>query len=46
MELFVARELHITRSQLRREMSTAEFTDWIAFFSLEAEARKKAEKRK
>jgi hypothetical protein len=45
MEYWVARELRMTRSQIRN-MSTAEFTDWVAFFSLEADARKAAEKRK
>lgn len=45
MELWIARELKMTRSQIRR-MSTAEFTDWVAFFMLEADARKQAEKQR
>ncbi len=33
----------MTVSELRREMSTAEFTNWVAFFKLEEEERKARE---
>lgn len=33
----------MTVGELRREMSTAEFTNWIAFFKLEEEERKAKE---
>lgn len=45
MELYLAKTLRMTRARLRAEMSTAEFTDWVAFLTLEQEARKAAEKR-
>jgi hypothetical protein len=45
MELWIARELRMTRSQIR-QISTAEFTDWVAFFMLEADAKKQAEKKR
>lgn len=35
----------MTRGDLRRRMSTAEFRDWLAFYVLEAEERE-AEARK
>jgi hypothetical protein len=45
MELYVAKTLRMTRARLRQEMSTAEFTDWVAFLMLEQEAREKANKK-
>jgi len=37
----------MTRAALRATMSTAEFTDWLALYSLEAEERKReAQKRR
>jgi hypothetical protein len=46
MELHVARALRMTRARLRQEMSTAEFTDWVAFLLLEVEAKRKAAEKK
>ena len=43
-ELSLARELHMTRSQLRREMSSEEFGSWVAYFRIEASEQKKAQR--
>ena len=40
-EMMLARDLSMTRDQLRRCMSTAEFTDWLALYTLEAEERER-----
>jgi hypothetical protein len=46
-ELILARDLGMTRAALRSRMSTAEFTDWLALYALEAEERKReAQKRR
>ncbi len=39
-ELMLARDLGMTRAALRASMSTAEFTDWLALYALEAAERK------
>lgn len=31
----------MTRGQLRTQMSTAEYTDWLALYALEGEERKR-----
>jgi len=36
----LARDLGMTRAALRASMSTAEFTDWLALYALEAAERK------
>lgn len=33
----------MTRADLRRRVSVAEWTDWVAYYELEADARKKAQ---
>lgn len=38
----LARELGRTREELVRSMSMREFIDWLAFFTLEQEDRKRA----
>lgn len=38
----LARELSMTRAELRLRMSSAEFTDWIAFYTLESEDQERA----
>lgn len=38
----LARDLGMTRSELRQRMSCAEFVDWLAFYALEAEERERA----
>lgn len=36
----------MTVAELRRRLSTAEFTEWIAFYNVEAVEREKARKKK
>lgn len=43
-ELSLARELHMTRSRLRNEMSSEEFGAWVAYFRIEAAEQKKAQR--
>jgi hypothetical protein len=47
-EMRLARELGKTRAELRLgrpvPLSTAEFTDWLAYFALEADDIKRAKK--
>jgi hypothetical protein len=40
----LARDLGMTAGHLRRSISAAEFTQWAAFYSWEAEEQKKAER--
>ena len=40
-ELVLARDLGMTRARLRATMSTAEYTDWLALYALEADERRK-----
>ena len=41
-ELFVAKELHMTLGQLRREMTYSELWLWVAFFTKQNEDQEKA----
>lgn len=40
--MILARELSMTRAELRQRMSTVEFYDWLVFYGLEAEERERA----
>jgi len=40
-ELMLARDLGMTRAQLRRSMSMPEYMDWLALYYLEAKERSK-----
>ncbi len=44
--MLLARELGMTRAQLRLSMSSAEFTDWLAFYAIEAEEREREKNRR
>lgn len=39
----LARDLKMTVGELNAQMSSAEFTDWMAFYALEAQDRERAE---
>jgi hypothetical protein len=41
----LARDLHRTVAELEAGMSSAEFTEWMAFYTLEAQDRERAEKK-
>ena len=41
-ELFVAKELHMTLGQLRREMTYQELWLWVAYFGLMSDQRQEA----
>lgn len=40
----LARDLGMTRGELRAKLSHREYVDWIAFYNVEAELKRKAEK--
>jgi hypothetical protein len=40
----LASQLGITRADLRTRMSIDEYTDWVAYYSLKADAEEKAAK--
>jgi hypothetical protein len=40
--MILARDLGMTRDELRARMSTAEYTEWLALYTLEAEERERA----
>lgn len=42
-EFRLARDLHLTVAELRRRLSVAEFTEWIAYYRHEAAEQKRAE---
>jgi CO/xanthine dehydrogenase Mo-binding subunit len=42
--LHLAAQLGITRADLRTRMSIDEYTDWVAYYSLKADAEEKAAK--
>jgi len=45
--MVLARDLKMTRAEMRRRMSGAEFTDWVALYNIEArEAKKNAKRRR
>jgi len=41
-ELMLARDLGMTRAELRRRMGMAEYNDWIVFYQLEQRERERA----
>jgi len=43
MEFYLARELGMTRAELLRRMSAAEFAHWIAFYQIEAQERERSQ---
>lgn len=40
----LARDLRMSVGELRRRMSSAEFSEWVAFYSYEAKMRAEAER--
>lgn len=43
-EYRLARDLGLTVRRLRQELTTAEFTGWVAFYTLEAEEQERQAK--
>ncbi len=43
-EMYLARELRMTLSEMRRKMSSAEFAKWVAFYNVENQEQEKARK--
>ncbi len=43
-DFMLARDLGMTVNEMRSRMSTAEYTEWFAFYQWEAREREKAEK--
>jgi hypothetical protein len=41
----LAKDLHMTRAELIGRISTREFSEWIAYYNLEAHDREQAQKR-